>query len=347
MKYPPAYSIALLLMLLVWQPAGGLCDDEEREKHWIYSLYFENDTFYQTDHLYTNGVRLSAASFLTDSWESLGLLPAWSLPVVNSLPFVNSSGSYKNITLSMGQMMYTPIDTEASDPSDRDQPYAGLAYTSIGFCARDLKKYTSLELIVGIVGPHSYAEATQTAVHQCLGQDVPAGWDNQIDDELFLNLGLERRRRWRPLYSTTGWGMEWIPSVGTSIGNAVTNVHSGLQLRCGWNLPQDFGENIIRMGLSNTPSEYGSRFHQRRSFAIYTFVGIDGQFVLWDVSLDGNTFDRNALINKEPFRYLVNGGIGATYKNFSLSLALVRSSQAFEFQEDPHEYGTILISCVY
>lgn len=337
----------LMLVLLAWQPNGAFGDNQNQEKNWIFSLYFENDTFLHTDYLYTNGLRFSAASFLSDSWESLDLLPEWSLPFINRLPLVNKPGLYKNITLSMGQMMYTPIDTEVSDPSDTDQPYAGLAYTAIGFCARDLKTFTSLELIVGVVGPHAYAEDTQRTVHQWLGQDVPAGWDQQIDDELIFNLGLERRGRWRPLYNASGWGMEWIPSLGTAIGNAVTNVHSGLQLRMGWNLPQDFGENIIRMGISNTPSEYGSRFHQRRPFSFYTFAGIDGQFVLWDISLDGNTFDRNEFTNKEPLRYLLNGGVGIVYKNFSLSLAYVRSSEAFELQGEPHAYGTVLVSYVY
>ncbi len=339
--------IVIFLVLIIASENLGFCNEEDQSSTWIYSLYFENDTFFQTDHLYTNGLRLSAASSLADSWENLDILPAWMLPHVNGLPFVNNPGTYKNITLSVGQMIYTPMDTDTPDLSESDRPYAGLAYTAIGFCERDLKKFSSIEFIIGIVGPHSYAEDTQKSVHQWLGQDAPNGWDHQVDDEFIFNLGLERRRRWRPHYTPSGFGMEWIPSMGMSLGNAITHVHSGLQLRMGWNLPQDFGEDIIRLGISSAPSEYGSRFHHRRPFSIYAFGGMDGQFILWDVTLDGNTFDKNEWIQREPFRYTLNGGIGGAYKRFSLSLSYVRSSEALETQTEPHEFGTILLSIVY
>jgi len=272
-----AVIIVILLTLVFACQNSAFCDDVNRSSPWIYSLYFENDTFFQTDYLYTNDLRLSAASSLADSWENLDILPAWTLPHVDALPFVNNPGTYKNMTLSMGQMIYTPMDTDTPDLSESDRPYAGLAYFSLGFCERDLKNFTSIEFIMGIVGPHSYAEDTQKSVHKWLGQDTPHGWDHQVDDELIFNLGLERRLRWGPHYKPSGFGMEWIPSMGMGLSNAITHVHSGLQLRMGWNLPQDFGENIIRLGISSAPSEYGSRFHHRRSFSIYTlsalFVG--------------------------------------------------------------------------
>ena len=102
---------------------------------WRYSLYFENDTFFNTDYLYTNGVKISASSPSEATWEELGYLPEFVLPFVKSLPHSNRGKDSYSLTFSMGQLIYTPEDTDRTEPVPGDRPYAGIGFLECGFNA--------------------------------------------------------------------------------------------------------------------------------------------------------------------------------------------------------------------
>ena len=150
------------------------------------SLVFENDLFYDTDRNYTNGVR---ASWLS----SPDGRPAWALRAARWFPLFPDGGAVRT-SYAVGQNMYTPEDIALRDPPLDDRPYAGWLYGSIGLIAETGRRLDQLELTLGVVGPASLAEQTQTFVHEITGSRGPRGWDTQRQrPESFAHL-IKRRR---------------------------------------------------------------------------------------------------------------------------------------------------------
>ncbi|OPX34630.1 MAG: hypothetical protein B1H11_10530 [Desulfobacteraceae bacterium 4484_190.1] len=72
-----------------------------------------------------------------------GKLPAWALPLVYKLPFINEPGLQRNVALSLGQNMYTPKDISQKDLIKGDRPYAGWTYFGIAFHSKN-ERWTPL-----------------------------------------------------------------------------------------------------------------------------------------------------------------------------------------------------------
>ena len=156
---------------------------EDAKDSSTFTFYLENDMFADTDRAYTSGVRLTLISpDLTDYREN-PKLPDWSYTIIERLPFINEPGFQRAVFLSVEQNIYTPEDLTRSDLIKDDRPYAGITYLAIGFHSKSSHRMDSLELDLGIVGPHSYAEQCQTKIHEWIDSTDPQGWDNQLEDE--------------------------------------------------------------------------------------------------------------------------------------------------------------------
>ena len=110
----------------------------------------------------------------------------------------------------------------------------------------------------------------------------------------------------------TGWGYDLIPNLGAGLGNLYIGAHVGAQVRFGWNLPNDFGTSLIRPGSdTNAPmDEQDPRFFPLlRRWGIHAFMGVDGQYVLRNMTLDGNTFRDSHSVDKEPFVGALMAGV--------------------------------------
>jgi len=315
-----------------------------------FTFYFENDTFFGTDSLYINGVKLSFISSDLTDYRNNAAIPKWSYPLIERLPFVNEPGFQRSLSLSIGQNMYTPEDTDSSDLVKDDRQYAGVAFISIGLNSKSERRMDTLELGFGIVGPHSYAEDTQRIVHEWKGIDVPQGWDHQLKDEPILNVFVERRWKFAQADGVDGLGYDVIPNMGAGLGNALLNAHIGTQVRFGWNLPNDFGTNLIRPGSdTNAPiDETDPRFfspHHR--FGVHVLAGADGQLVLRNITLDGNTFRQSHSVDKEPLVASLMAGVGIIIYRFKITFAHVFKTKEFKTQRDEEEYGSITISYAF
>jgi lipid A 3-O-deacylase len=344
-KFRLFFLMAVIVIMAF--PANVRCEDQKRV--WNYAFYFENDAFTQTDHLYTNGLRFSVTSPSAPTWEELGFVPKWFLPVAKWLPFVNTSGLGRSMSFFIGQNMYLPEKDRTVAATVPNRPYAGMSYFSTAFNSNNHKYFNMLELGVGVVGPSSFAEETQRAVHDILGQDSPAGWVNQVGDAVFFDIQIEHRQRWTLFDSPTGVGMELIPSIGAGIGRALFHAQTGFRLRFGWNLPTDFGDDYIRPGATNiTPisPNFGGR-PTRRRISLFVFGGADGQMIFWDMTLHGELFQPVDTVDEENFRYVLVGGVGVLLGPLKVCYTHVHSSKTYKTQEKNQEYGTLLMTLSY
>jgi hypothetical protein len=341
----------LILLLLLMSIALGLSSEpcEAVENEGTFSFYFENDLFADTDQQYTNGIKMSWISEDLTGYAKSDSLPDWSLPIISRLPFINEQGLQRNVGLSIGQNMYTPGDTSIESLIEDDRPYAGWTYFGIGLHSKDERRLDSMEIQLGIVGSHSFAEQTQKLVHKLSDNQRPNGWDNQIKNELGLAVVYERR--WRFFYNgpVGESGLDFIPHLGGALGNVHTYANAGMEARIGWNLPRDFGTSLIRpAGDSNAPlNDHDPRLSHDQNFSLYVFAGADGRGVLRNIFLDGNTFTDSHSVDKKYFVADVGVGIGLIIHRFKLTYTHVLQTKEFKGQKDNQTFGSITIAYTY
>jgi hypothetical protein len=255
------------------------------------SAYWENDTWYNADRNYTNGVKAINMSAV-DPGSKPVLLPIRLLE--RNLPRILGRDPYWDWMSgwSLGQLMYTPrtIDVPTIQPNDR--PFGGLLYVGRLFTASrpdqgDVKAMEhNFELDVGVTGQQSLADETQKWVHANIakGAATPRGWGNQIPTEPVIGLEYGVRTRWKEYIRGNGMrAFDLIPDGGGSLGTAFTQASTGLTARLGFNLGSDFGPTRI-VPVAARMSQ-GSTW-----FEAYVMGRVGGRAVLRNMFLQGGGF---------------------------------------------------------
>jgi lipid A 3-O-deacylase len=320
---------------------------------WTFNAYFENDLFGGTDDNYTNGVRFSWVSPNLDNYNDDERLPLW-LRRINAqftplypVPESYSDQVMRKLIFTVGQEMYTPEDKERKTVDPDDRPYAGWLYFGFGYHARTNNQMNSVEVNLGIVGPHSYAHETQDFIHELRDIDTFAGWDNQLDDELGVQVIFERKDRVLANFYTPSLQYDVITHYGGSLGNVQTYANAGVEYRLGWSLPDDFGTSSLRPGGDNSaPGNRDPRLkYKARGF--HGFVSLDARAVAHNIFLDGNTFSDSHSVDKEYFVADAAFGFAWVYDRWKVSYAHVYRTKEFRTQEKAQKYGSISVSYSY
>lgn len=339
------FSFTLLLLLL--NPSWVRSDGGAPSSSGALGFYIENDVVANTDRDYTSGMKLSWTSRWVpvpgtgpDDQNQKGWVPSF----LNRFPFFNTPGDRRALSILIGQSIYTPENTTRSDVIPDDRPYAG--YTYIGFAVQRTaqKIMDTLELNIGMVGPHSYAEYVQEGVHKWLGDKEPQGWQNQLKDEVSLDLIYERKWRLGASKLGHGFGYDFIPHLGGRFGNVYVYANTGAELRFGWNPPDDFGTCPIRPGCE-TNGTTGLENNRGRSFGIHAFLSVDGRAVLRDIFLDGNTWQDSHSVDKNYFVADLGAGLGISTRLFKVTYGVIYRTREFKSQHANGQiFGTLLIT---
>ncbi len=319
----------LILLLLQLTLLTTVSPSQSQKASGTIGFQFDNDTFALSDAGYTGGLKLYWMSeFRSSRWGG-------------GFPFLGRPGSRHALSIALSQKGYTPQDLARSDLIAEDRPYAGFLHLDLGIHSRDDLSMQSVEIVLGIVGPHAYAGETQRFFHRWLGQIEPAGWDHQLEDELALGINYEHV--WRVKKGNPrGWSIEWLPRAGGGVGNVHTFGHAGLQIRGGWNLPDDFGIHFIR------PSgDRGVAYREKSRFNIQAYAAVDAKVVLRDIFLDGNTLLDSHRVEKFPLAGDLILGIAFQSGGFHLSYAYVIWSKRFRAEPQSQIFGALSISYTY
>lgn len=154
----------------------------------LYSLKIENDIIATgSDGHYTNGFELMR-SFKpeVDHWTRgfAGSMPGWAAEEVD------------NVAYRFGHQIYTPNEIEQAELIEDDRPYAGLLFAGMSLFSdmqhEGWREASGLHLDVGVVGPAAGGKRIQRWVHDATDSDEPKGWDNQLRNEPFVNLGYQK-----------------------------------------------------------------------------------------------------------------------------------------------------------
>lgn len=336
---------SLILLLLLVLPLSAHSEDNP----WTNSLYFENDLFIGTDSDYTNGVKYSIISpdlSPQAPHKRTAKISRMALDLFHTLPLIKNAPAETGhkVELAFGQSIFTPKDISRYDLIEEDRPYAGYSYLSMAYHRKSdegqsWSQMDTAEVQIGIVGPSSLAEDAQKFIHRIRDLQRPNGWDHQLKDELGVTLAFERKWLYHPTQQRR-FCADAIGHTGIAVGNVMTYLNAGLEIRAGWNIPRSFAVSLIRPAGST----WSTLDH---NLSIYLFSAVNGRAVLRDIFLDGNTFRDSHHLDKRPFVADLSTGITARYRRLSLSIVRTRRTKEYEHQPKHHGFGSITLSYAF
>lgn len=112
----PTGRIAAGALLIVALYLAGIAIGRAEEESGTFNFLWENDVIAGTDHHYTNGVELSYLSIEDHLWD-------WFRSGSRLLPGVGED-DHLRVGLALGQTIFTPDDTVATQPLPEQRPYA-------------------------------------------------------------------------------------------------------------------------------------------------------------------------------------------------------------------------------
>jgi lipid A 3-O-deacylase len=324
-----------------------------RKYEGTYKFTLDNDLFANSDRDYTNGVKLAWSSPNLRSFVDDPCLPPFlqrvGLVFDSIYPIrIGKEEIEGNMTLTLGQAMFTPRDRVRTDLIVDDRPYAGWTYLGFGYNTRSSYRLDSYEINLGVVGPWSRARQVQDFVHGVRDIEKFNGWANQLGNEFGAQLVFERKYRadfFNDDKSRSGFGIDVIPHAGLSLGNVATYANAGFEVRLGWGLPDDFGTSPIRpAGDNSAPRPKAGAGQFTRDFGAHVFISADGRAIARNVFLDGNTIRDSHSVKKNPLVADVAAGVAFNVKKYKIAFVRVFRTREFDGQPTTPRYGSITIS---
>lgn len=295
-----------------------------------FTFSIENDMFGGSDRYYTNGFQFAYRSGSAD-------LPGPLEWLNQRLDWLMGPGNLR-WGWAAGQSLFTPEDTETTQPDPRDRPYAGYLYGALSLSRTSELTSNLFELQLGVVGPSALGEFVQNNYHDLINIDQTNGWKTQLKDEPAITALYERRWR-RPLGQIGPVQVEAIPALNISLGNVQTYAGAGALFRMGQGLEADYGPPRMRPALA------GSTWIQpRQELGWYLFAGVDGRAVARDIFLDGNTWRESRSVDKRLLAGDFQAGAAVLWRGVRFSYTQVWRSEEFYGQKGTQSFGSLSVS---
>lgn len=290
------------------------------------SIFAENDIGF-SDRYYTNGIKIQYTQKGRDFWVNAPQF--WILDLIS-----DSEDALSFETISLGQAMYVPQDIDAPIPPSNDRPYAGWLYLNAASHVATKNSLDSFAITLGVVGRHSYAEDIQRKWHDIFGFDMPAGWDNQLEDEFGFVISYKHSQRvWRA-DAPNGVSADAVVSAGADLGNVITQGYLSVLFRVGYSLPFSFDAGKIGY-CSSTDVRAGAPYDE--DCHLYFLAGASARFIGYDITLDGNAFASSDWgVDSQWFVFEPVAGVSARWRGVELDLLLTYRTREFKGQGIGH-----------
>ena len=302
-----------------------------------FTILEENDSlWFNSDQHYTQGLRLSELG------PDLRPGSAWAAPFSLFDIFGSAAEEKRRYSVEIGQSLFTPIDRFLVPPDPHDRPYGGWLYAGINLLQEDDgHSLEHLEIQMGVVGPDAQGEPVQNDVHFMIHVQPFYGWHYQIANEPAGDIAYERY--WRVNLLGDGDGIDWVPEIGGTAGNAFVYGEIGSQLRLGFNLGMDYGAARIRPSLSGT--DYLDSDRSSGDWGGYLFVGAQGRAVYRNIFLDGNDYSKTTpRVTKVPLVGDLQAGVSLFHaRGFRIDATSMRRSLEFVGQTHPDVLCTVAL----
>ena len=337
----PFLYIGIICYLFLFSTNAWSKDPHELQ---TVQIFFENDLFGDTDKYYTNAVQITWLSNDLKRYKDDERLPEWSIPIIQAIPFSSEKKSIHNVGILLGQQIYTPSDIQMTALLKSERPYAGFLYGGLALHSKTDTVLDTLEIVLGVVGPAAKAELAQNKVHEI--RDIPTakGWNNQLQNEPAVRFSWQRK--WR-VHSTALFDIldyDLISHAGLALGNVKTSGNAGGEIRFGYNIPKDFGSDVIRAGAGVTaPVNSGSKKGQT-SWGMHLFASSQVEGVIHDIFLDGNTWENSHSVDKKNMVADLSLGLAFNIDMFKLTYRHLFRTKQFDNQKQGQMIGSLTLT---
>lgn len=327
--------IFLTIQLINNQPLKA----QQQENTRLFRLYEDNDFLNWrgkgTDDAYTNGTRLDV--FYTKSHPSRFI-------VDRNMPTAGDS-AINVFGWGLMQVMFTPQDITQTAWQPNDYPYAGgLFATHSLYSYNPRKKYSyQTELLLGVMGPASFAKEAQIFMHRLIHYKRPMGWDNQLGNDPLINIGFTAEKQ----FAGYRHAVEVIGGAQVYYGTLMNGVSVYPLIRIGKMQPY-FNGYLSQFG---TAKQNGTARRGHRLQA-YFIIKPEAQLIFTNALLEGGMFSSNThevngkeVANKpandlQQVVFSLNFGAVVSAGRFSISF-IQNSSTAQMKGSYSHEVGNL------
>lgn len=302
----------------------------------------DNDTFQRSDDQYTSGLAFSYVSELTEDFAGAPIPEPIALLAEDSLLF--PAGRQHFAIYSISHRIFTPTDLEATAVVEEDLPYSASLYGTTVIGSQSHNQLNALSFSFGVVGPWALGKELQSAYHEVIHSEDPAGWDNQLENEPLLNFGLDSRRRLLSFGDSDGFGGDVLGGLSASLGNLQTQSSAATSVRLGLGVPSNFH----MQGPFLAEESLGLRSHDRvgTDWSVYGFGGLAATWLMHAIYLDGNTFEDSHEVSYDHFVARASFGLAVRYKKFLLAYSTETATVPWDHPDglDYENYGRIAVS---
>jgi hypothetical protein len=263
------FSIFIFLLVFI-NLFNDVVAQPVNQKH-SFRVYMDNDFFNfrgaGTDRYYTNGIRLDY--FYTKKQKAK--FPSFLLLKISEDNNIYGWG--------IAQFMFTPQHIDVVEIQYNDRPYAGALYGIHSLQSINTIKKIKItsEIFLGVIGPLSFAEESQTWVHRVSNYLIPKGWDNQVPNDILLNYNIHiEKQMMQPSKSILA-----VAIVETYSGTLYNAAGIGFMLRIG-----KFDNYFEEIPKSQKPT--------KNKFQLYVFMSPVARVVLSNATLQGGLIYQNS-----------------------------------------------------
>jgi lipid A 3-O-deacylase len=305
------------------------------------SVTIENDAFTGSDDAYSNGVGLTWTSRDTETLSHGNPARAWA-DAWSFMPGVRHP-TERYISLSIAQEMHTPEDITLESPPLDDWPYAGVVFLDAVVYRRSPRTNDAWTLRLGVVGPASHADDTQTWFHDVVDADEPRGWKTQLPNEVIVNMGYTAN-----FAGPTGQISERIswrvtPTVTAEAGTYATVVGAGALLEIGYNLPRTAQSVSSLRGGLNAASVVGWG-EDETELSVSGNIGLAGYAIERFLPLDGTYFRDSRSVQYDPTIAVITAGATVRYGDYAINFNVAFSEGSIEGRDEVVEFGALTVS---
>ncbi|WP_394129031.1 lipid A deacylase LpxR family protein [Shewanella maritima] len=321
-------SISVLAM-------SALTTSKAWANHWFFNM--DNDIIVGSDGDFSNGILLG---WQTGAMNELDQA-SWLIKGLSWLTLSDRSQHYQ-WGYNIHQRMWTPIEIEHDFPQAYDRPYAGTLELNSYFGSFSDEFAQKVQLSLGVIGPASGAEKSQSWVHDITNSEKPNGWDYQVQNQFIGQLTYEADYliTRQPFFKHTQW--DFAPYAQLSAGNFRSQALGGLSLRWGSNLANSFGKlTSIDGALQNFSSV------AQTSGDWQVFHRIQTGYRFNDLTLEGEiNYESKANITHHQTQVLT----GVVWATPTWSAEFTVKYYTSEFETDPsdwHGFGSLSFSYLF
>jgi len=208
-----------------------------------------------SSYLYSNTHRFTIENdgFVSkdDSYYTGGVFYTWMGDQDNSLDLNFMNDLKTNNAISYTQLVFTPKDKDKTTRTLNDTPYAGYAKLNFLLYKSTHNYFHEFGMNIGAVGPMVKSKQLQSGIHDLIGHDKPAGWDNQLANQVTAGISYNFAKKTDKI-DIGQFKFDWTNNVKIDLGNFYSGVMVSSTVRIGSNFPNTFATTGSFMGADES-----------------------------------------------------------------------------------------------